>query len=254
MTFERLSNLNGKVVVITGGCGQVGYATAKRLAQQGAQIIAITRRNIDQAQQMMDNLPNTHLNHRAILASVTDTDSLKAAVKEITKLYGRCDILVNSASVLNPVPPGDLHGLTDEIFDEIITVNVRGTYATIREFADLLQSTGDALIINVSSQSGHRASNSNIAYASSKAAIDLMTKSLAKSLAPAVRVIGIAPGHLETAVSGVVRVDNNDTIASRIPLKRIGTGDDVASTIEAYAMLIRHATGITVLVDGGNTL
>lgn len=254
MTFERLSNLNGKVVVITGGCGQVGYATAKRLAQQGAQIIAITRRNIDQAQQMMDNLPNTHLNHRAILASVTDTDSLKAAVNKVTKLSGRCDILVNSASVLNPVPPGDLHGLTDEIFDEIMTVNVRGTYATIREFADLLQSTGDALIINVSSQSGYRASNSNIAYASSKAAIDLMTKSLAKSLAPAVRVIGIAPGHLETAVSGVARVDNNDTIASRIPLKRIGTGDDVASAIEAYAMLIRHATGITILLDGGNTL
>ena len=97
MTFERLSNLNGKVVVITGGCGQVGYATAKRLSQQGARIICITHRNIERAQKMMNELPNSHLNHLSLLASVIDTDSLKKSVEEVKKLAGRCDILVNSA-------------------------------------------------------------------------------------------------------------------------------------------------------------
>jgi 3-oxoacyl-[acyl-carrier protein] reductase len=254
MTFERLSNLNGKVVVITGGCGQVGYATAKRLSQQGARIICITHRNIERAQKMMNELPNSHLNHLSLLASVIDTDSLKKSVEEVKKLAGRCDILVNSASVLNPIPPTNLHGLTDEIFDEIVITNLRGTYATIREFTDLLKTSGDGLIINLSSQSGQRASNSCIAYAASKAGIDLMTKSLAKVLAPTIRVIGIAPGHLTTAVSKVTRIDDNNTLSKSVPLKRIGTGDDVASTIEAYAMIIRHVTGITVLLDGGNTL
>jgi 3-oxoacyl-[acyl-carrier protein] reductase len=254
MTFERLINLNGKVSVITGGCGQIGYATANRLAQQGARIISITHRNIEQAQQMMNELPNNHLNHLAVLASVIDTTSLKKAAHEIEKVAGRCDILINAAGTLNPIPPSDLQGLTDDIFDEIVSVNLRGVYATIREFSNLLKNSGDALIVNISSQAGQRASNSCVAYAASKAGVDLMTKTLAKSLAPTVRVIGIAPGYLEKATAGVTRIIDNNTLSNSTPLKRIGTGDDVAATIEAYAMTIRYATGITVLLDGGRLL
>ena len=254
MSFERLSNLNGKVVVITGGCGQVGYATAKRLAQQGARIIVLVRNNLQQAQSMMANLPNPDLDLFAILASIIDTEDLKYAVEQVKQRAGRCDILINSASTLNPIPPSNLHDLTDEIFDEIVTVNLRGAYATIREFSNLLKDSGDGLIVNLSSQAGQRASNTCVAYAASKAGIDLMTRTLAKSLAPTIRVIGIAPGHLETAVSGVTRINNTEEMANSAALKRIGTGDDVASTIEAYAMTIRYATGITVLLDGGRLL
>ena len=151
MSFERLLDLSGRVVVITGGCGQVGYATAKRLAQQGARIIVLVRNNLQQAQSMMLDLPNTELDHFAILASITNTNELKSAVEQVKERAGRCDILINSASILNPISPSNLHNLTDEIFDEIVTVNLRGVYATIREFSDLLKDSGDGLIVNLSS-------------------------------------------------------------------------------------------------------
>lgn len=254
MTFERLADLQGRVAVITGGCGQIGYATAVRLAKQGARIIALVRRDLDDAQAMMDSLPRPDLKHFALLASVTDSQALKQAAVEVKQRAGRCDILINSAGILNPVPPSDLSALTDEIFDDIVTVNLRGVYATIREFSDLLLDSGDGLIVNVSSQSAQRASNSCVAYAAAKAGVDLMTRTLAKSLAPRVRVIGIAPGYLESATSGVTRIVDNETLAQSAPLKRIATGDDIAGAIEAYATMIRYATGTTILVDGGRLL
>ena len=247
-------NINDKVVVIAGGCGQIGYATAKRFASQGARIVVLVRRDLDKAQALMDALPNSGLEHFAVLASITNTAELKSAVAEIKNRAGRCDILVNTAGTLNPIPPSDLHGLTDEIFDEIVTTNLRGVYATIREFSGLLTASGDGLIVNVSSQSGQRASNSCVAYAASKAGLDLLTKTLAKSLAPDIRVVGVAPGYLENATSGVTRIISNEELAATAPLKSLASGDDIAKAIEAFATLITHATGVTLLVDGGRLL
>jgi NAD(P)-dependent dehydrogenase (short-subunit alcohol dehydrogenase family) len=255
MTFERLTSLEGKVAVITGGCGQVGYATALRLAQQGARVISLVRRDIVEANEMMKRLPNPELDHFALLASVTDSAALKDAAKVVQERAGRCDILVNSAGTLKAVLPSNLHGLTDEIFDEIMTTNLRGVYATIREFSDMLSATGDGLIVNVSSQASQRASNSNVAYAASKAGVDLLTKTLAKSMAPKVRVLAVSPGYMVKATSGVVKApDANAMLAASSPLKRIGWADDIASTIEACATHIRFATGTIFLIDGGRTL
>jgi 3-oxoacyl-[acyl-carrier protein] reductase len=249
-----MTELKNKVVVIAGGCGQIGYATAKRFATQGAQVIALVHRNLDHAQDLMSALPNPELKHFAILASVTDTLSLKEAVTTIKDQVGRCDILVNAAGTLDPIPPSNLQALTDEIFDHMVTVNLRGVYATIREFADLLKASTNGLIVNVSSQSGQRASNSCVAYAASKAGLDLLTKTLAKSLAPSVRVVGVAPGYLENATSGVTRIVSNDELASSAPLNTLATGDDIAGAIEAFATTITHATGTTLLIDGGRLL
>lgn len=254
MTFERLSNLRGRVAVVVGGSGQVGSATAQRLAEQGAQIALIVHRNVERADKIISTLPNPELNHFVVVASVTDTLSLRAATETVKTCAGRCDILVNTAGVLTPVPPDNLHALTDELFDEMIVTNLRGVYATIREFSDLLKLSGDGLIVNVSSQSGQRASNSCVAYAASKAGVDLMTKTLAKSLAPGIRVVGVAPGYLENATSGVSRIINNDVLAAEAPLQTLATGDDIARTIVAFATSITHATGVTLLVDGGRLL
>lgn len=254
MTFERLSNLRGRVAVIVGGSGQVGSATAQRLAEQGAQIVLIVHRNVERANKIISTLPNPELNHFVVVASVTDTVSLKAATETVKTRAGRCDILINTAGVLTPVSPTDLHALTDELFDQMIITNLRGVYATIREFSDLLKLSGDGLIINVSSQSGQRASNSCVAYAASKAGLDLMTKTLAKSMAPNVRVLGISPGYLENATSGVTRLQDNAVLVAQSPLQRLGTADDIASAIEACATTIRFATGTVFLVDGGRLL
>jgi NAD(P)-dependent dehydrogenase (short-subunit alcohol dehydrogenase family) len=92
MKLDRLENLCGKVAVIAGGCGQVGYATAIRLAQQGARVIVLVRRDHAEAQVMMDQLPNPDLKHFAILASIINTEELKIAVAQVTAQAGRCDI------------------------------------------------------------------------------------------------------------------------------------------------------------------
>jgi 3-oxoacyl-[acyl-carrier protein] reductase len=252
--FEKLPNLIGQVAVIVGGCGQIGSVAACRLAEQGARIVIITHRNADRAQQQIDQLPNPDLKHFYIMASVTDSVSLQLAAETVKQQAGRCDILINTAGTLVPVPPTDLHGLTDELFDNMVTTNLRGVYATIREFSDLLIASGDGLIINVSSQSAQRASNSCVAYAASKAGLDLMTRTLAKSLAPQVRVLGISPGYLEHATSGVERVQNNQDLALGSPLGRLVTANDIANAIEACATTLRFATGTTFLIDGGRLL
>jgi 3-oxoacyl-[acyl-carrier protein] reductase len=247
-------DLLGKVTVIAGGGGQIGLATAKRFAEQGSRVVVLVRRDLDCANALMADLPNPELGHFAILASIIDTPALQSAVDEVERRAGRCDILVNAAGTLDPIPPSRLEALTDDIFDKIVTTNLRGVYATIREFAELLRASGNGLIVNISSQSGQRASNSCVAYAASKAGLDLMTKTLAKSLAPGIRVVGVAPGYLENATSGVTRIISNDVLASEAPLQTLATGDDIAKTILAFATTITHATGTTLLVDGGRLL
>jgi NAD(P)-dependent dehydrogenase (short-subunit alcohol dehydrogenase family) len=251
--FKRLDNLQGKVAVITGGKGQVGLATAQRLAHAGARIVLINR--TAPGPEVLASLPNQELNHLSIQADVTRSDTLVAAAEQVKNSCGRCDILVNSAGITRSVPPANLDQLTDEMFDEIVTVNLRGVFATIRSFAPLLKASGDGLIVNISSTSGQCASPSNVAYGSAKAGIDLMTKTLGKALAPAIRVVAVVPGFMEHATSGVIKPPGaNEKMAQGAPLARIGSGDDIACTVEALATHIRFATGSIILVDGGRTI
>lgn len=250
-TFKRLENLNGKVAVITGAGGQVGYATAIRLAEQGCRIVGLVRSKVDETIVKFSNLPNQHLAHTVIQADVVNTPTLIAARDKID----RCDILVNCASITKNVLPQNLDQLTDELFDSIVTTNLRGTYATIRTFAPLLRSTGDGLIVNISSTSAQVASPSNAAYGASKSGINLLTKTLGKALAPDIRVVAVIPGFMETPTSGAMKAPGmNEKQAETSPLKRIGYGDDVACTIEALATHIRYATGSIILIDGGRTI
>ena len=252
-TWLRLNNLAGKVAVITGGAGQVGYATAIRLAEQQCRVVMLVRRNLDEAKEMAQKLPFPELIHFAVQADITDTASIVAAEDQVRSIAGRCDILVNAAGITtkgHPTIPMD-----DELFDFIVTNNLRGTYAVIRTFIPLLKESGDGLIVNVSSTSAQKGSPSNIAYAASKAGVDLMTKTLGRNLAPdKIRVVGVIPGFMERSTSGLIKVpDLNEKqgAAALVPLARIGIGDDVASTIEAFATHIRFCTGVSLLIDGG---
>jgi 3-oxoacyl-[acyl-carrier protein] reductase len=254
--FRRLNDLNGKVAVITGGNGQIGSATAIRLAERGARVVALVRRQLAETNEKLKALPLANeLDHFAVEASVTNTESLVAAAKEVERRAGRCDILINAAGVTRNIRPPDLDTLTDKIFDEIVTTNLRGTFATIRTFVPLLRTSGDGLIINISSTAGLGASSSNLAYGASKAGLDLLTKSLAMALAPDIRVVGIAPGHLVNPTSGATKAPGiNEKMAMMTPLKRVGEADDIASAIEACATMMRYATGTIFLIDGGRSL
>lgn len=251
--FQRLSDLNGKVAVITGGCGQVGYATARRLAEQGCRVVALVRRDLDSANIKMQALPGD--GHFALLADITDSATLLSAAQQVKEQAGHCDILINSASITKNVLPSNLDALTDDMFDNIVTTNLRGVFATIRAFAPMLKETKDGLIVNISSTSAEGASNSNVAYGCSKAGINQMTKTLAKALAPEIRIVAVTPGFMVEPTSGAVKGPGvNEKMAESSPLKRIGYADDIASTIEACCTHIRFATGSIFLIDGGRTV
>lgn len=255
-TFASITDLSGQVVIIAGGLGQVGFATAERLAKKNATVVILSRGNLNSANEKLKSLTNfDRLGHCHFEASVTDTSSLKNAFDKIKQKFNRCDILVNAAAISKSIKPIDLENLTDEIFDEIVTTNLRGSFATIRTFAPLLKMSGNGLIINISSTASLRASQSNLAYAASKAGINLITQSLAVALAPEVRVLSISPGYLLHPTSGINKsTDFNPKQATQTPLQRIGHADDIAATIEACALSLRFATGTNLVIDGGRTL
>ena len=250
MSFKPLKDLNGQTAVITGANGGIGRATAQALAESGARIVGIAWRNIEDLQTYLDQLPNGHLGHLAILADTTKTAQLDAATQCITK----CDILVNSAGFSRTIPHANIDALTDEFFDQMLTANLRSVFSTIRIFASRLKQSTNGLIVNISSASavnpGH---GSNIAYTAAKAGLESMTKNLALSLAPAVRVISVCPSSLNTGFLEHGQ-DFYDRAGQNTPLKRVGTAEDIASAVEAIATRMRFTTGNCFIIDGGRFL
>ncbi len=189
--------------------------------------------------------------HAGFPADVADTASLIALRAAIESDFSRLDSLVNSSGFTEPVPHGDLDGLDDEFIDRIFAVNWRGQFAAIRTFAPLLRASGDGLIVSVSSVAGSSGNGSNIAYGAAKAGIDVMTKSLARVLAPQIRVVGVAPGAVDTRFVPGRGAEFNAKAAAATPLKRIASPKDVAATILACATHLTFVTGTTIRVDGG---
>jgi NAD(P)-dependent dehydrogenase (short-subunit alcohol dehydrogenase family) len=252
-------NLVDKVAVITGGSGQIGLATAQKLSEQGARVFSLVRRNLDEAQKLLDALPNNHLDHRALLVDVTNSIQIKQAAQTIKELAGRCNILVNSAGIA--LHPPNIFNLTDEQFDDMIAINLKGPWLMIKEFYSLLKSTGDGLVVNISSVSSVRTRPTSVFYSATKAGLNAMTQSLAKSLGPEVRVVAVAPSMLPKPVSGYPYILEKKSGAFKIedainmsPVKRICTAEDVANTIESLATTMKFYNGHLFMLDGGSTL
>lgn len=255
MTFEALDSLDGQVAVITGAMGGIGLATAERLAKQGARIMGIVRRNLEYAQSQLDQLPNSHLKHCAILADVTDSAQMRNAVKQVMLSAGKCNILVNTAGSTHRIPHHDLDQLTDEFFDDITKNNLRSYFTVVRAFAPLMKKSDEALIVNIGSVAGQNAGGgSNMAYCAAKAGIDSLTKNLSRALAPQIRVMGVSPGALATNFVPNTVPGYLDSIAKTTPLKRVPTVYDVAAAVEACVRLLRFTTGNVIAIDGGRTI
>ena len=251
-SFSPLTRLDGQVAVITGGTGAIGAATARRLAALGARVVLLHRGSADKAQPVLQTLAGS--GHGAVTASVTDSAQLNAAAQAVERDYGRASILVNSAGHTQPVPAANLEALSDSLIDEMFASNWRGTFAAIRAFTPQLQASDDGLIVNVSSIAGMTGLGSNLAYAAAKAGIDALTKGLAKTLAPQVRVLAVSPGVVDSGFVAGRDASFNAKTGATIPLQRVGTVDDVAAVIEACCTTLRYATGSIFVADGGRHL
>ncbi len=243
----------GKVALVIGGTGGIGAAAARMLAEAGAKAVITCRPGKeDEGARAVKALPGEgHAHFAADIASTPTLLSLRNAVEES---FGRLDILVNTAGFTKAIPHGDLDALTDELIDRMFEVNWRGQFAAIRTFAPLLKASGDGVIVNVSSIAGFTGTGSSIAYCAAKAGIDVMTKSLARVLAPEIRVLTVSPGVVDTSFVPGRGAEFNAKAAAATPLKRVATADDAAAAILACITMLGYSTGHIIQVDGGRPL
>ena len=248
--------LADRVALVTGGAGGLGSAICRALADEGASVIVGFNKSSDDAHALSGKLRSTlkTQHHTAMAAPVTDSAALITLADEIRTRYGRLDILVNCAGTTRFVAHPDLDSLDDALIDDILATNVRGPFATARAFRVLLAQHGAGLIVNISSIAAVSAMGSNVMYCASKAALDNMTKSLARALAPTIRVISVSPGLVDTEF--VKSLDPNwrcDQLA-RTPLARLAAPAEVAQAVLAAATHFTFSTGVIFSVDGGRQL
>ncbi len=254
MTIDTTSPfpLTGSVALVTGGSGDIGSAICRRLAAAGAKVVVHYRSRPEQAQSVLESLPGD--GHTMVQAALEDSQDVARMAEHVRAHYGWLDVLVNNAGFTSYVDHADLDGLDDELIDRIMQVNFRGAFACVRAFRGLLETDGGGVVINISSIAGRTGQGSNVAYCASKAAMDSMTRSLGRALAPHIRVVSVAPGLVDGPYAAGFDPAWVQEQVDRTPLGRLVVADDVAETVYAVIVHMPMTTGCYVPVDGGRPL
>lgn len=247
-----MSDLAGQVAVVTGGGGGIGGAICRRLAANRAQIVITYNSDQRKARTVANTLAGG--NHLILRAPVDEPEAQANLAAAIAEKYGRLDILVNNAGITKSVPHADLDALDDETIDQIFRVNWRGAFASIRALQPLLRAGAGGVVINISSIAGRTGVGSNVAYCASKAALDSMTRSLARVLAPQIRVLSVSPGWVNGEYAQRMPRSLIAEQESKTPLGRIAEAEDVAEAVYAVIAHLRFSTGDIIPVDGGRPL
>ena len=244
--------LSGKIALVTGGSRGIGFAIAKILSKNGAQVI-ITANNQDRLEQAISKITNTTY----IQANIRSTEEVKSVVKDIIKKYGRLDILVNNAGIFPRIKK--LHEINDDEWNEVLDVNLTGSFRFCREcIPHLIKTSGT--IINIASDAGLKAYQGfNVdAYSASKAALILLTKCCALEYAnEKIRVNCICPGVVDTDMSKpfLKTQKDRDFMDNEHPIGRIGQPEEIA---KAVLFLVSDdslwTTGAVLTVDGGESI
>jgi len=242
-----MTDLTGRVALVTGSSSGIGEASARYLAEAGAKLVINSASSVDAGNAVSASLPTDSFYHQADISSKEQCEGL---IDEVRRHFGQLDILVNNAGWTTTVPHDDLDALTDEIFLKTFEVNVFGTWFLTKAAMPYLRESPDGNVINITSVAGIRPVGSSIAYSMSKAALNQMTVLLAKSVGP-VRINAVAPGLVETPWTEAWD-DLHRTVAERAPLHRSGTPDDIAQAVMALATNT-YVTGEVMVVDGGLT-
>jgi 3-oxoacyl-[acyl-carrier protein] reductase len=243
------------VAVVTGGTGGIGTSICEALAAIGFVVAVGYGKSQQAAERLATKLPGT--GHMALSTPVTDSDGLQAMARIVHQRYERCDALINCAGTTRFVAHADLDALDDGLIEDILATNVRGSFASLRALLPLLRAStlpGGGAVVNISSIAARTAMGSNVMYCASKAAVDNMTRSLARALAPAVRVNSVSPGLVDTEFVKSLDQGWRDEQAARTPLGRLASAKDVAAAVVAVIRDLTFTTGAILAVDGGRPL
>jgi len=240
------------VAVVSGASGGIGSAIARRLASDGMQGVVGYNQNSDKAQSVVESLAGE--GHLTAAMPMMNSAALADVAARLGDEVGSVDALVNCAGMTQPVAHDDLDGLEDELIDQIFATNWRGPFATIRAFRALLQAADAPVVVNISSVAGVTGQGSNVAYCASKAALDSMTRSLARSLGPKIRMVSVSPGWVLGEYAARMPTEILDVQRDATPLARLATGEDVAAAVSASIHHLAFTTGSIITVDGGRPL
>ena len=244
------NTLEGKVVLITGAARRIGAAIATRLHNSGADVAVHYRGSADAATELVRKLNAQRPGSAALFeADLVDIASLADLVDEITTWRGRLDVLVNNASSFYPTPPGEI---TEAHWDDLIGSNLKAPLFLSQAALPELRKSGGT-IINIVDIHAQRPLRNHTIYGSAKAGLAMLTRSLAKDLAPDVRVNGVSPGAIlwpEDDMGDATK----DAILEQIPLARAGDPDDVAACVLYLARDATYVTGQIIAVDGGRSI
>lgn len=249
-------NLDGATAIVTGAATGVGAATAKRLAALGCNVGIMYNASATSAQRIAEECQSFGADAFSVQGDVADESDCKNVVQQVADRWGRIDILVNSAGTTKFVNHRHLDGINAADFHRIFAVNVIGAFQMARAAQPYLKQSGNGAIINVSSISGMIGDGSCIPYAASKGALNTMTLSLARALAPEIRVNAVCPDYIsgrwlsegmgEDKASEILEIAR-----AKSPLNKVATSDDIAETIVWLAQGAGLITGTHIVVDAG---
>jgi 3-oxoacyl-[acyl-carrier protein] reductase len=247
---------SNRVAIITGSATGVGAAAARQLAAIGCRVVVNYTRSEREAEDTVAACRANGGDAFAVKANVADEDACQDMVAQTLEAWGRVDYLVNNAARTKFASYRDLDALSGQDFLDIYQVNVVGTYQMTRAVAPIMRRQGRGAIVNTSSIGAFTGIASSIAYAASKAALNMMTQSLALALGPEIRVNAIAPGPIQTRwLKGGLGEEGYQSLlehaASAAPLKCVPTADQIAESIVWFLTGASVVSGTTLLVDAG---
>jgi 3-oxoacyl-[acyl-carrier protein] reductase len=244
--------LNGAVALVTGGNGGLGQRICHVLAKAGARVAVMYAQSRDQAESVARELAARHqVDAAAFACDITDGAAVAGLIGQITKRFGRLDILVNDAAYNKSVPFTDLDNLTFDLWDKIMDVNLTGPLRLIKAVAPVMKAQGRGRIVNIASVAGLGPTGSSIAYAVSKAGLIHLTRCMAVAMAPETLVNCVAPGLLEgTRATSNLRPEQVERSAAGSLLKKAADKDDCADMVVTMCRT-ETMTGQTIVIDSG---
>jgi 3-oxoacyl-[acyl-carrier protein] reductase len=242
--------LDNKVAVVTGAGTGMGRAIAELFARRGARVVVNYSSSRDAAEEVVSAIEGEGGIAMAVGADVSKDAEAIALMDAAAREYGRIDYLINNAGWSTRIPHEQLGDLTDEIWDRTLNVNLRGVFYCVRAATPFLKKQEGSSIVNISSVASITGQGSSIAYAASKAGVVTMTKSLARALAPGIRVNVVLPGFVRTRFAGWPK-ESFDAAEKITPLQQLATVEDIAEAALFFAAVAKSTTGESLVVDGG---